>query len=117
MLRMFGLVLLLFALGCLGARQGGHSESLSETQALELAVALANAECKAKFAAEPFDVSSYPIRFIDGRWQWGKLDLAGPTGLSARVSFDAQGQSRRVEVFFSTDKVTPLRSSQDDRRQ
>ena len=98
-----------FALGCLGSRQAGHSGTLSEAQALELAVVLANAECKAKFATEPFDDSSYPIGFINGRWQWGKLDLAGSSGLSARVSFDAEGQTRRVEIFLSTDKVAPLR--------
>ena len=104
MFRMLGLVLLLFALGCLGARQGGHSESLSETQALELAVALANEECKARFSAEPFDASSYRIKFVDGRWQWGKLDPAGPGGFSAIVSFDVSGRRRIVEVFLSTDR-------------
>ncbi len=104
MLRMLGLVLLLFALGCLGSRQGGRSESLSETQALELAVALANEECKARFSAEPFDASSYRIKFVDGRWQWGKLDPGGLHGFSARVSFDGNGRGRRVEVFLSTDK-------------
>jgi hypothetical protein len=82
-----------------------------------LAVALANAECKAKFATEPFDITSYPIGFIDGRWQWGRLDPAGYDGFSARVSFDTEGQNRRVEVFLSTDEVTPLRSNEDNRQE
>lgn len=36
------------------------------------------------------------------------LDLAGPAGLSASVSFDAHGEDRRVEVFLSTDQPRTL---------
>jgi hypothetical protein len=111
MFRKLGLASVLLAslaflvLGCHASRRAGHPESLSEAQALELAVALANGESKAKFSVEPFDGSSYEINFIDGRWRWGKFDPSGFYGFSTLVSFDGQGRDRRVVVFFSWDSA------------
>ena len=96
---------LLGLLGCAGSSSQSDEGALSQTQALRLAVELANEECQARFAAAPFDTASYPIRFVNGRWWWGGLDLAGPAGLSASVSFDAEGGDRRVEAYLSTDQL------------
>ena len=96
---------LLCLLGCAGSSSQSDEGALSQTQALQLAVELANEECQARFAAAPFDSASYPIRFVNGRWWWGGLDLAGPGGLSASVSFDAAGGDRQVEAYLSTDQL------------
>ena len=98
--------LFLFA-GCTGVRQGSHPQGLSRQQALQLAVSLANQECQAKFSTAPFDTATSRIHFVDGRWSWGGLDLAGPAGLSADVSFDAHGDDRRVEAYLSADGLSP----------
>lgn len=94
-------------LGCGGTQDGGTERPISESQALELAIEIANEECMSKFSTAPFDRSSSRIVFKDGRWLWGGLDLAGPAGLSASVSFDAYGANRHVEVFLSTDRLQP----------
>jgi len=99
---------ILVVLGCAGTPSGGPKGILSEAQALSLAVEIANQECQAKFSATPFDTASYPVRFADGRWWWGGLDLAGPGGMSASVSFDATGGDRRAEAYLSTDRVQGL---------
>lgn len=92
-------------LGC-GGTYDGHAQSpISQSQALELAVTMANEECMSKFSVAPFDSSSSSIEFKSDRWHWGGLDLAGHGGISASASFDAQGNDRRVEVYLSTDRV------------
>jgi hypothetical protein len=96
---------LLCLLGCAGSSSDSDKGALSQSQALQLAVELANEECQAQFAAAPFDTASYSIRFVNDRWWWGGLDLAGPGGLSASVSFDAAGGDRRVEAYLSTDQL------------
>ena len=95
-----------FMVGCSGTSKG-QAGSISESQALDLAVAIANKECMSRFARAPFDRSSYPIEFKDGRWWWGRLDLAGEMGFSASVSFDARGKDPGVEVYFSADRLQP----------
>jgi hypothetical protein len=82
--------------------------AISKQEALALAVTIANKECMERFSTSPFDSTSYPIEFKHGRWQWGAIDLAGANGYSGIVSFDAYGNNQRVEVFLSTDTVTPL---------
>ena len=93
------------ALGCGGTQDHHAAPSLSQSQALELAIAIANEACMSKFSMAPFDNSSSTIEFKGGRWYWGGLDLAGHAGLSASVSFDEQGNDRRVDVYLSTDKL------------
>ena len=102
------LVLLIFGLGCQAAQRGASRQNLSETEALKLAVSIANAECVAKFGEAPFDESSFSIDFQEGHWHWGMLDPHGVHGFSGLVSFDAQGDDRQVIVFFSFDKVMPI---------
>jgi hypothetical protein len=96
-------------IGCQSASRESNTQKLSESEALSLAVELANKECESSYSSAPFTLSSYSIEFRDGRWHWGSLDLAGDNGFSAVVSFGPRGEDRQVEVFLSTDKITPLR--------
>jgi hypothetical protein len=102
--------------GCQAQRQKAGERELSRSDALALAVSLANEECARKYETAPFDVSSYPIEYLDDRWQWGAVDPHGVHGYSALVSFDGRGGSRSVEVFFSTDvpRISPVREPEDE---
>jgi hypothetical protein len=91
--------------GCTATRESSRAHRLSEDEALQLAVTLANQTCQAKFARAPFDAKTSSVRFVDGRWTWGGVDPGGPEGLSAEVSFDEFGAHRHVEVFLSTDAL------------
>jgi len=98
------------AMGCTAARKSPIRARLSSDQALELAVGLANEECRARFSRTPFDRATSDVQLAGGRWSWGGLDHAGPEGLSAAVSFDEFGGDRHVEVYLSTDGLTPVLS-------
>ena len=102
------LVLLILGFGCQAAQREASRQTLSEPEALKLAVSIANAECVAKFGEAPFDGSSFSIEFRKGHWRWGKLDPHGVHGFSALVSFDARGDDKNVVVFFSVDRVVPV---------
>jgi hypothetical protein len=101
------------ALGCQSGARESTGQKLSESQALNLAVELANKECDSNYASKPFALSSYSIEFKDGRWRWGSLDLEGESGFSAVVSFGPRGEDQRVEVFLSTDRIIPSRGDGD----
>ncbi len=107
------LAVVLLLASCSSTRKNG-AQPLDQSDALALAVKVANDECMRRFGESPFVGSEYAIRFHEDRWTWGRLDIAGPAGFSALVSFDARGNNRTVEAFFSTDKVSPLRSNRDD---
>ena len=79
------------------------SGELDRAQAAAMAAKLANEECLRQFDNAPFDTASFALEFSDGRWRWGRLDVHGEKGYSARVSFDPDGGNDSVEVFFSTD--------------
>ncbi|MCB9514361.1 MAG: hypothetical protein R3C71_11610 [Candidatus Krumholzibacteriia bacterium] len=103
--RLAALALIALSLaGCSRALRGG-GDVLGEQEALALAVGLANEACEARYQRSPFAADNYGILFAEGRWRWGRLDPAGPRGYSATVSFDARGEAREVEVFFSHDAV------------
>ena len=68
-----------------------------------MAARLANEACFTRFEKRPFDPGSYPVRYVDGRFEWGRLDPAGIDGFSAKVSFDSAGEDPEVEVYFSSD--------------
>jgi len=95
----------LLLIGCLETKQSINEQPLSKTEALTLAVSIANEECLNKFSLAPFDSAAFPIDSIDGRWQWGELDLKGSHGFSAVVSFDRFGLNSKVDVFLSTDSA------------
>jgi hypothetical protein len=96
-------------LACWRAGDGESSDQLNQTSALVLAVTLANDRCSELYGVRPFDHDSYEILWSDGKWRWGGLDVYGAQGYSAFVTFDRRGEDRSVEVFYSTDKVSPLR--------
>jgi hypothetical protein len=100
------------ALGCQSARTHDAGQALTEEEALDLAVSLANEECMRQFFHSPFLASDYPIVFRDERWWWGRLDVGGRGGFSSEVSFDAHGRDRRVRVFLSTDQIEPQRQNE-----
>ena len=102
------LVVVTIFLGCGTTHRDSRNAELTETQALQLAVSLANAECTDKFGESPFEASNFPIRFQDGRWLWGNFDIRGVYGFSALVSFDSRGEDRKTSVFFSYDLPEPV---------
>jgi hypothetical protein len=108
-------IVLASVLGCQSGAGDLTGQKLSESQALSLAVELANKECDSSYSSKPFTSSSYSIEFRDGRWHWGSLDLAGEGGFSAAVSFGARGEEQQVDVFFSTDKTMELRDGRNRR--
>ncbi len=105
---LLALMLLGALLGCQPALREGSRQPLERIEALQLAVALANAECQERYQCEPFSETSYTIARTGERWAWGGLDLVGEAGFSARVGFDAAGGDRQVEVYYSTDEVKAL---------
>ena len=101
------LMVCLLLTACGGSRGLDGNQRASESEALSLAVELANRECMNTYSVAPFDRTSYPIEFDDGRWSWGRLDVASLNGFSALVSFDISGRNPSVEVFLSTDRRAP----------
>lgn len=95
--------------GCAPGPQGSRERPLSRIEAIQLAVSLANAECKERYQTTPFGESSYTIAQAGERWRWGGLDQVGKSGFSALVEFDAHGGDRKVEVYYSTDALHPIR--------
>ena len=106
-------IVLALTIGCQSAFRESTTQRLTESEALTLAVELANKKCESSYSIAPFDLSSYLIEFRDGRWRWGSLDLVGESGFSAVVSFGPHGEDQQIEVFWSTDKITPLREDGD----
>jgi hypothetical protein len=94
---------LIFCIGCRTTVKKNNIDSLSEDDALALAVSIANEECFKRYSERPFNEESYMIKFEEGRWRWGRLDLSGEHGYSAIVSFDSNGKNKTVEVYYSTD--------------
>ena len=101
--------------GCQSASKQSDGQKLTESEALTFAVELANKECEAKYSFAPFNMSSFLIEFKDGRWHWGSLDPAGESGFSAVVSFGPRGEDQHIEIFLSTDVISPLREDNDQR--
>jgi murein DD-endopeptidase MepM/ murein hydrolase activator NlpD len=92
-----------------------NGQALTESEALTMAVKLANEECEAKYSSSPFSLSSYAIEFKDRRWHWGSMDAAGKKGFSAVVSFGPRGEDQTVEVFLSTDRIIVPHRGSDQR--
>jgi hypothetical protein len=107
------LIVVAILLGCGTTHRDGRNAELTEAQALQLAVSLANAECTDKFGEAPFEALNFPIRFQEGGWLWGDFDIRGVYGFSAVVSFDSRGEDRKTLVFFSHDRPKPVRQNDD----
>ena len=103
-------LLVLLCLGCSTIHECSKDDALSESEALVLAVSIANEKCSEEYDKAPFDETNYSVSFQDGRWVWGSLDIYGIYGFSAEVSFDAKGKNREVVVYFSSDqRLSPSR--------
>ena len=102
-------------LACLACQPGcSHSSgpssvqvdarSLSPREAAELAARLANDQCERQYRKRPFSAEQHVAVLENGLYQWGGLDVGGPGGLSAVVTFRPDGAGRHVEVYFSSDE-------------
>jgi hypothetical protein len=80
-------------------------QALSAEDASALAAQLANEQCERQYRKRPFKSDSYPVVLEDGIYHWGKLDVGGPGGFSALVTFYPDGSEPRVEVYFSSDAL------------
>jgi len=106
-------LILLVALACSCAQTRSASPAmphelrtvLSAEQAATLAAKLANDECERLYKRRPFVPEQYEVRFADGLYHWGHLDVGAPAGLSAEVWFKPDGSDPHVNVWFSTDAV------------
>ena len=76
---------------------------LSPSVAAELAARLANDECERRYTKRPFMAQQHAAVLKDDVYRWGRLDPGGPSGLSAVVTFRADGSQPDVQVYFSTD--------------
>ena len=109
-------LVILILCGCHASQKHAVDREMSKSEALILAVSLANKECDLQYLSAPFDTASYAIEYREGLWHWGTLNPHGINGYSAIVSFDAKGASRSVEVFFSTDALTPGITREADKK-
>jgi hypothetical protein len=107
----------IFQLGCTRAPSpsGNHSstdithKALSGDEAAKLAARLANDQCEARYHKRPFSAEQHPAVLQEVSYRWGGLDVAGPGGFSALVTFRQDGSDPHVEVYFSSDALTPPR--------
>jgi hypothetical protein len=70
---------------------------------------LANDRCEAQYRKRPFTAEQHAAVLQDGLYRWGGLDVAGRGGFSALVTFRQDGSDPHVEVYFSSDALTPPR--------
>jgi hypothetical protein len=72
-------------------------------EAAKLAARLANDECEARYRRRPFKPAQHSAVLQEAIYRWGGLDVAGPGGFSALVTFQQDGSDPHVEVYFSSD--------------
>lgn len=82
---------------------------LSADQAAQLAAKLANDQCERRYQKRPFSAAQHSAALQNGMYQWGGLDVGGPGGFSALVTFRPDGSEPHVEVYFSSDVLSPHR--------
>ena len=78
---------------------------LSPSVAAELAAKLANDECERRYQKRPFTAEQHAAVLESDVYRWGRLDPGGTAGLSAVVTFRADGSQPNVQVYFSTDTL------------
>jgi hypothetical protein len=109
------LALVVFGASCSRPRVAGADRTQSATRALspadaaQLAARLANQESQRLYKRQPFAASQHAAVLQDGEYQWGGLDPGAPGGFSALVTFAQDGTHPKVEVYFSTDMLSPFR--------
>ena len=100
------LAVVLLLASCSSTRKNG-AQPLDQSDALALAVKVANDECMRLFSESPFVGSEYAIRFHEDLWTWGRMDIAGPSGFSAVVSTGSIGSPETSPTSCTTHK-TPI---------
>jgi hypothetical protein len=85
------------------------SQALSAGQAATLAARLANDQCERQYRKRPFTPAQHSAVLKNGVYEWGGLDVGGPGGFSALVTFRRDGSDPHVEVYFSSDALAPPR--------
>ena len=83
--------------------------ALSADDAARLAARLANDGCERQYRTRPFSPEQHSAVLQDGLYRWGGLDVGGPRGFSALVTFHEDGTEPHVEVYFSSDALRPQR--------
>ena len=71
-----------------------------------LGATLANEQCQSSFQKQPFLPTHYKAEFKFERWYWGRLDMEGIDGYAAEVSFNKDGQDRKVKVYYISDSLS-----------
>ena len=79
---------------------------LSAAGAARLAAQLANEQCDRQYHTRPFAPEQHVAVLQKNTYQWGGLDVGGPQGFSAVVTFQADGTQPHVEVYFSSDALS-----------
>jgi hypothetical protein len=82
---------------------------LSKADAAQLAARLANDECERRFKRRPFAATQHSPVLKNGEYRWGGLDEGAPGGYSALVTFGRNGSHPKVEAYYSTDQLSPMR--------
>jgi hypothetical protein len=83
-----------------------HSQVLSADEAARLAARLANDECARLYLRRPFSAEQHSAVSGEQGYRWGGLDLGGPGGYSALVTFRHDGKAVQVKVYLSTDALS-----------
>ena len=85
----------------------GCSHSLSPSEAAALAAQLANNQCEHQYQMRPFSAEQHHSVLRDGIYRWGGLDVGDSRGFSAFVTFHQDGSEPHVEVYYSSDMLSP----------
>jgi hypothetical protein len=99
--------LVIFQAGCSQPPTAAGRPLLSTDEALQLATKLANDQCEHQYKKRPFIAEQHPVALTNNMYRWGGLDVGGPGGFSALVTFRPDGSEPHVEVYFSDDALRP----------
>jgi hypothetical protein len=86
---------------------GAASRVLSAEEAASLAARLANDQCEHQYRKRPFTAAQHSAVLKNDIYEWGGLDVGGPGGFSALVTFRPDGSDPHVEVYYSNDTLGP----------
>lgn len=86
-------------------QSAGHA--LNPAEAAQLAAKLANEECARRYRRQPFRPDQHTAQPTDAGYRWGGLREGARGGYSALVTFARDGSNPHVEVYYSTDALSP----------
>ena len=111
----FAVAVLLLVIGGMGCSNSTtqttapkrSARALTQEEAATRAAELANDECERLYQKRPFKAQQYAAMLEGEVYRWGRLDPGAPYGLSAVVTFRADGSQPEVQVYYSSDTVLP----------